>query len=82
MTAKLDLIGAYYRYDQNSFKGNGCSDTSAGSCSGQLWDVSAVADYRFNKRFDVYGGVNHFRSRQRPGVRLPGRRARLLRWSA
>lgn len=58
-TPKLDLIGAYYRYDQNSYKGNGCSDASASSCSGQLWDVSAVADYRFNKHFDVYGGVNH-----------------------
>jgi predicted porin len=59
VTDKLDVIGAYYRYDQNSYKGNGCSDTSAGSCSGQLQDVSAVADYRLTKRFDVYGGVNH-----------------------
>jgi predicted porin len=59
LTDKLDLTGAYYRYDQNSFKGNGCSDASASSCSGQLWDVSAVADYRLSKRFDVYGGVNH-----------------------
>jgi predicted porin len=59
LTDKLDLTGAYYRYDQNSYKGNGCSDTSASSCSGQLWDVSAVADYRLSKRFDVYGGVNH-----------------------
>jgi predicted porin len=59
LTDKLDLTGAYYRYDQNSFKGDGCSDASASSCSGQLWDVSAVADYRLSKRFDVYGGVNH-----------------------
>jgi predicted porin len=59
LTDKLDLTGAYYRYDQNSFKGNGCSDTSASSCSGQLWDASVVADYRINKRFDVYGGINH-----------------------
>jgi predicted porin len=59
VTDKLDLIGAYYRYDQNSFKGNGCSDTSASSCSGTLQDFSAVADYRLSKRFDVYGGVNH-----------------------
>ena len=56
---KLDLVGAYYRYDQNSFKGNGCSDASASSCSGQLQDFSAVADYRLTRRFDVYGGVNH-----------------------
>ncbi len=59
VTDKLDVTGAYYRYDQNSFKGNGCSDTSASSCSGSLWDASLVADYRFNKHFDTYAGVNH-----------------------
>ena len=59
VTDKLDVTGAYYRYDQNSFKGNGCSDASASSCSGQLQDASIVADYRLSKRFDVYGGVNH-----------------------
>jgi predicted porin len=59
VNAKLDLVGAYYRYDQDSFKAGGCSNASASSCSGQLQDVSAVADYRLTKRFDVYGGVNH-----------------------
>jgi predicted porin len=59
VNAKLDLVGAYYRYDQNSFKVGGCSDASASSCSGQLQDFSVVADYRLSKRFDVYGGVNY-----------------------
>ena len=59
ITDKLDVTGAYYRYDQNSYKGNGCSDTSASSCSGSLWDASLVADYRFNRHFDAYAGVNH-----------------------
>ena len=59
VTDKLQVTGAYYRYDQNSFKGNGCSDTSASSCSGTLQDFSVVADYRLTKRFDVYGGLNH-----------------------
>ncbi|HEX3886000.1 MAG TPA: porin [Phenylobacterium sp.] len=59
LTAKLDVTGAYYRYDQNSYKGNGCSDTSASSCSGTLQDYSLVADYRLTKRFDVYGGIDH-----------------------
>lgn len=53
----FDLIGAYYHYDQNSYKGNGCSDTSAGSCSGSLNAISVVADYKLTKRFDIYGGV-------------------------
>jgi predicted porin len=53
----LDLTGAYYHYDQNSYKGNGCSDASAGSCSGSLNAFSLVADYKFSKRFDVYAGA-------------------------
>ncbi|MBS0361780.1 MAG: porin [Proteobacteria bacterium] len=58
---KLDVTGAYYRYDQNSFKGNGCSDTSASSCSGALQDLSVVFAYHLTKRFDAYFGVNHSR---------------------
>lgn len=59
VTDKLDVTGAYYRYDQNSYKGNGCANESASSCSGQLWDYSLVGDYRLTRRFDVYAGVNH-----------------------
>jgi len=53
----LDLIAAYYREQQNSFQGNGCSDNTFAACSGQLNAVSVVADYRFAKRFDVYAGA-------------------------
>ncbi|THD61182.1 porin [Phenylobacterium sp.] len=59
VTDKLDVTSAYYRYDQNSYKGNGCSDTSASSCSGSLWDASLVADYKLTKHFDAYAGLNH-----------------------
>jgi predicted porin len=52
-----DITGAWYHYDQNSFKGNGCSDTSASSCSGTLNAYSLMTDYRFSKRFDVYAGA-------------------------
>lgn len=58
LTPSLDIIGAYYRYDQNSYKGNGCANTSSSACSGNLQDMSLVADYRVTKRFDVYAGVN------------------------
>ncbi len=34
-----------------------CSDRSAGTCSGTLTAYSTMMDYRFTKRFDVYGGV-------------------------
>jgi predicted porin len=57
VTSKLDLTGAYYRYDQNSYEGNGCANTSAPSCSGGLNAVSMVAAYRLAKHFTVYGGV-------------------------
>ena len=58
LTPSLDIVGAYYRYDQNSYKGNGCANVSFSSCSGNLQDYSLVADYRLTKRFDVYAGVN------------------------
>lgn len=57
VTPKLDLTGAYYRYDQNSYKAGGCSNASAASCRGQLYELSASADYRLTRHFDVYTGV-------------------------
>jgi predicted porin len=59
LTQALDVTAAYYRYDQNSFRGNGCSDRSATSCSGTMNAGSVVADYRLTKQFDVYLGVNY-----------------------
>ena len=57
ITPDIDLTGAYYHEDQNSFKGNGCSNNSFSSCSGTLDAVSLVADYRLTKRFDLYAGA-------------------------
>lgn len=57
LTDQLMLTGAWYHYDQDSFDGKGCSDRSASTCSGALNAVSAVFDYRFDKRFDVYAGM-------------------------
>ncbi len=55
-TPDWDLTGAWYHYDQNSYKGNGCSDNSAGSCSGTENVYSLMTDYRWTKRFDTYAG--------------------------
>jgi predicted porin len=58
--SKLDLTAAYYGYKQNSYgigANAGCSTTKAGTCSGTEAAVTFSADYRFTKRFDVYGGV-------------------------
>ncbi len=53
---QLDLTGAYYHYNQNSYSGNGCTNSSAGSCAGTEDVYSLVADYRLTKRWDVYAG--------------------------
>lgn len=58
-TPQLELSAAYYHFIQNSYNANGCTDNSAGSCSGTFDDVSAVADYKLTRRFDVYAGINY-----------------------
>lgn len=59
LTRRLDLTGAYYRYDQASYRAVACSTAAASSCRGQLNAASMVADYRLTRRFDVYAGVNY-----------------------
>jgi predicted porin len=57
---KLDLTAAWYGYDQNSYgvgTAAGCSNTSAGTCSGTETVFSVDADYRWTKRFDTYAGI-------------------------
>ena len=54
---KLDITGAVYHYDQNSYSGNGCVDESLASCSGTLNAYSARLDYHFSHRLDVYAGA-------------------------
>jgi predicted porin len=60
-TPKLELTGAYYRYDQNSYATGvnaGCSSAAISNlCGGSLNAVSFLADHRFTRRFDVYGGA-------------------------
>jgi predicted porin len=62
ITPSLDLSGAYYQFRQNSYNANGCTDTSASSCSGLYHVASLVADYKLTLRFDVYAGVNYSRA--------------------
>ncbi|HLN23992.1 MAG TPA: porin, partial [Patescibacteria group bacterium] len=60
VTEQLDVTGAYYGYSQNSFAtgvNNSCASTRSSGCSGNLNALSLVADYKFTKRFDVYGGA-------------------------
>ena len=57
VTPELDITGAFYRYDQDSFGAVACADSSQPTCSGALQAYSLMADYRLTKHLDVYGGV-------------------------
>ena len=53
----FDVTGAWYHIDQNAYGATKCSNTSAGNCSGNEDVYSVKLDYRFNKRWDAYGGA-------------------------
>ena len=66
MASGWSLSGGLYHITQNSWTINvvngannvGCS--AAGLlCAGDFNEASVVADYAFNKHYDVYGGVNY-----------------------
>jgi predicted porin len=59
ITPNLDLTGAYYMYNQKSNNANGCTNTSAATCAGELHDTSLVIDWHLSKRFDTYAGLNY-----------------------
>jgi predicted porin len=56
---QFELTAAYYQYNQKSNAANGCTNTSAATCAGELHDASLVADYHWTKRFDTYAGINY-----------------------
>jgi len=53
---QLDLVAAYYGYNQNSYGKAPCSDRSEATCSGKYQVGSVLLNYRLTKRFDVYLG--------------------------
>jgi predicted porin len=57
---ELDLVAAYYGYQQNAYgtgKQAGCSTSAHSTCSGSFEAFSFDADYHFNKHFDAYLGA-------------------------
>jgi predicted porin len=59
ITPKLDMMAAYYGYNQDAFATGanaGCSTTVNAACSGTEDVMTLVFDYRLSKRFDVYAG--------------------------
>ena len=65
VTPHLDVFAAWYEYIQNQYSrtatcpGGNLARTAkeSGTCSGRLEAYSLVADYKFNRHFDVYGGA-------------------------
>ena len=62
VTNQLDVIAAYYHYNQNSFFGTAagaapCSGAEHSQCAGTLNAISGVIDWRFAPKWDVYLGV-------------------------
>jgi predicted porin len=54
---KLDVMGGYYHYLQNSFGAVYCSDASKSTCSGTFDAYSVAVDWKFAAKFDAYAGV-------------------------
>src|SRR6202165_2599700 len=59
ITDNLDVIGAYYHYDQPAFGAPvNCADAAAcPNCHGTFDAVSFVIDWQFAKKFDAYAGL-------------------------
>jgi predicted porin len=59
VTDNLDVIGAYYHYDQPAFGASvNCADAAAfANCHGTMNAVSFVVDWQFAKKFDTYAGL-------------------------
>jgi predicted porin len=53
----VDVIGAYYHYDQNSFGAVSCSSAALSTCSGTFDAISFAVDWKFAKKFDAYAGL-------------------------
>ena len=58
ITDNLDIIGAYYHYDQNRYTIASCANAPAhGQCAGTMDAASAVLDWRFLPKWDTYIGT-------------------------
>jgi predicted porin len=56
---KWSFATGYYHYDQNSFGGFTCSNTSSAKCSGTEDVVSFKADYQWTKNLNLYAGFSY-----------------------
>jgi len=59
VTDHLDVIGAYYHYDQPTYgaSANCAATPKPATCHGTLDAVSFAVDWQFAKKFDAYAGI-------------------------
>jgi predicted porin len=59
VTDNLDVIGAYYHYDQPTFGApvNCAAAPTSATCHGTFDALSFVVDWQFAKKFDAYAGL-------------------------
>jgi predicted porin len=63
VTDSVDVVGAYYHYDQNNFASGATlascaqSAASASQCQGTMDAVSAMIDWKFAPKWDTYIGT-------------------------
>jgi predicted porin len=56
VTDKLDVMGGYYHYLQNSFGVVYCTTAALSTCRGTQDAVSLAVDWKFGAKFDAYAG--------------------------
>jgi predicted porin len=61
VTETVDVVGAYYHYDQNNFAASAAnlaacnvSSSNKNFCGGSMDAVSAMVDWRFAPKWDTY----------------------------
>jgi predicted porin len=73
----LSLTGAYYHADQNQYIADNKPCTAGGAsatdCAGSFNQASFLADYAFNKHFDVYAGITWGEVKNGLAATFPGR---------
>lgn len=72
----LSLTGAYYHVDQNQYIADNLACTTGPTqrtdCAGSFDQASFLADYAFNKHFDVYSGITWGRVKDGLAATFPG----------
>jgi predicted porin len=58
VTETVDVVGAYYHYNQNDYTTENCAvETAHSQCAGTMDAVSALIDWRFAPKWDTYIGT-------------------------